>query len=419
MTDQLAVTRKLIASALTLLVTALAVRCSDDPVGPLGEIRGLPRDLTGAEQELIQSDNAFGLKLFREIQAQEEPGVNLFISPLSVAMALGMTYNGAAGTTYEAMQETLELQGLTLDEVNESYRTLIDLLAGLDPSVQFLLANSIWYREGYPVRPQFLAVNQEYFDAEVAALDFASPDAAPTINGWVSEKTNGRIEEIVEDPIAANTVMFLINAIYFKGDWTLQFDPELTADRPFYLAHGGQKQVPMMTYPDAVDVGYYADEGVVALDLAYGGKAYSMTILMPAGDGDIAALVQGLDTERWASIVAGLTTSELYVVMPKFTLEYELEMNDVLKALGMEIAFTPGADFSKIAPGIWIDKVKHKSFVEVNEEGTEAAAVTSVQMIDSAPLAVVVDRPFLFAIRERYSGTILFMGLIMDPPVTS
>ena len=400
-------------------MAALAVRCSVDPVGPPAEINGLPRDLTAAEQGLIQSDNAFGLKLLREIHAQSESGENLFVSPLSVAMALGMTYNGAAGTTYEAMQETLELHGLTLDEVNESYCSLIDLLAGLDPSVQFLLANSIWYREGFPVRPEFLEVNQEYFDAEVAPLDFASPGAAPTINNWVSEKTNGRIEEIVEDPIAANIVMFLINAIYFKGDWTIQFDPELTADRPFYLADGSQKQVPMMTYPDVVEVGYFSDQEVQALDLAYGGKAYSMTIVLPARDSQIGALVQGLCAERWASIVAGLATSELNVVMPKFTLEYELEMNDVLKALGMEIAFTPGADFRKIAPGIWIDKVKHKSFVEVNEEGTEAAAVTSVQMIDSAPLSVTVDRPFLFAIRERYSGTILFMGLIMDPPVTS
>jgi len=419
MSGQLATRRKALASALTLVLAALLVRCSDDAVGPPAEISGLPRDLTAAEQELIQSDNAFGLKLFREIHAQEESGENLFISPLSVAMALGMTYNGAVSATYEAMQETLELQGLTLEEVNESYRSLIDLLAGLDPSVQFLLANSIWYEEGYPVRPEFLEVNQGYFDAEVAALDFASPDAAPTINNWVSDKTNGRIEEIVDDPIAGNVVMFLINAIYFKGDWTLQFDPALTEDRPFFLADGSQKQVPMMTYPDVVEVGYYRDEGVVALDLAYGGEAYSMTILLPTGEGDIGALVQGLDSERWASIVAGLATSELNVVMPKFTLEYELEMNDVLKALGMEIAFTPAADFSKIAPGIWIDKVKHKSFVEVNEEGTEAAAVTSVQMIDSAPLSVAVDRPFLFAIRERFSGTILFMGLIMDPPVTS
>jgi serine protease inhibitor len=415
MSGQLPMTRRLIASLLTLLVAAFLVRCSDEAIGPPADITQLPRDLTAAEQALIQSDNAFGLKLFREIHAQEEPGKNLFISPLSVAMALGMTYNGAVGATYEAMQETLELQGLSLEEVNQSYRGLIDLLAGLDPTVEWLLGNSIWYREGFEVRPEFLEVNQEYFDAEVAALNFASPDAAPTINDWVSEKTNGRIEEIVDDPISPDIVMFLINAIYFKADWTVQFDPDLTVDRPFTLADGSQKQVPMMTYPDVVEVGYFSDQQVEALDLPYGGGAYSMTILLPAEAGDIGALVESLDAERWAAIVAGLVTSEFNVVMPKFTLEYELLMNDVLKALGMEIAFTPAADFSKIAPGIWIYYVKHKTFVDVYEEGTEAAAVTVVAMGLGAPAVVQVDRPFLFVIRENFSGTILFMGLIMDP----
>jgi serine protease inhibitor len=420
MSAQLSITRKVLASAVTLVLAALAVRCSDGPVGPVAEITQLPRDLTAAEQELIQSDNAFGLKLFREIHAQEDVGKNLFISPLSVAMALGMTYNGAAGATQEAMQETLELQGLSLEEVNQSYRSLIDLLADLDPTVEWLLANSIWYREGFPVLPEFLEVNQEYFDAEVAALDFASPDAAPTINNWVSENTNGRIEEIVDDPIAWDIVMFLINAIYFKGDWTVQFDPDLTADRPFTVADGSQKQVPMMTYPYSrvVEAGYYRDEHLQALDLPYGGRAYSMTILLPAREGQIGALVESLDSERWSSIIAGLESAELNVVMPKYTLEYELEMKDVLTALGMGIAFG-GADFSKIAPGICISKVKHKTFVDVSEEGTEAAAVTSVEVVStstaSGPPTIHVDRPFLFVIRERFSGTILFMGLIMDP----
>jgi len=419
MNGQLVTMRKSVASVLTLLVAALAVRCSDGPVGPVAEISQLPRDLTAAEQELIQSDNAFGLKLFREIHAQEDAGKNLFISPLSVAMALGMTYNGAAGATQEAMQETLELEGLSLEEVNQSYRSLIDLLADLDPTVEWLLANSIWYREGFPVLPEFLEVNQEYFDAEVAALDFASPDAAPTINNWVSQNTNGRIEEIVDDPIAWDIVMFLINAIYFKGDWTLQFDKTLTAERPFTLADGSHKLVPMMTYPEPVEVGYYRDEQVEALDLTYGGKAYSMTILLPVGDSDIESLVASLDAERWQGIVDGITAAEFNVVMPKYTLEYELEMRNVLTALGMGIAFQDGvADFSKICctPGaIWIGKVKHKTFVEVNEEGTEAAAATSVAMVCSATPTVEVNRPFLFAIRERFSGTILFMGLIMDP----
>jgi serine protease inhibitor len=411
--------RTIIGSALVLLGLGVLVRCGGDPVG-VQEISGLPRDLTAAEQELIQSENAFGLKLFREIHAQEDGDANIFISPLSVAMALGMTYNGAAGETQQAMQETLELQGLTIDEVNQSYKSLIDLLRNLDPSVEFLLANSIWYREGFPVIQDFLDVNREYFDAEVTGLDFDSPSAAPTINAWVDEKTNGRISEIVDAPIDPLLVMFLINAIYFKGDWTFQFDKELTADAPFYLEDGGQVQVPMMRTAGEIEIGHYWDGDVEAIDLAYGGKAYSMTIVMPVGGGELSALAGTLDAGRWAEIIGGLTTVESHVWMPKFTLEYELTLNEVLMALGMEIAFDDvTADFSKIYdgfPNLFISSVKHKTFVDVNEEGTEAAAVTSVEVgAVSMPPTVFVDRPFVFAIREKFSGTILFMGRIMNP----
>ncbi|UCC72894.1 MAG: serpin family protein [Gemmatimonadota bacterium] len=406
-------------AVLTVFLALLSVRCADGPVG-VQEITQLPRDLTGAEEELIRSDNAFGLKLFREIHAQAPVDSNIFISPLSVAMALGMAYNGAAGETQLAMQETLELQGLTLEEVNEAYRSLIHLLRNLDRNVEFVLANSIWYREYFPVIQDFLDVNREYFEAEVTALDFGSPSAAPTINSWVSEKTNGRIEQIVDDPISDELVMFLINAIYFKGAWTIQFDPDLTADGLFLLADGGEVWVPMMRYPEPVGLSYFADDAAQAIDLPYGGKAYSMTIVMPVGDATIGDLVTSLDDARWAEIVDGLHAVESGLVMPKFTLEYELCMNDVLEALGMGIAFDQfNADFTKIYQGtenIYISKVKHKSFVDVNEEGTEAAAVTSVEVgVTGLPPTVFVERPFVFAIREKYSGTILFMGRIMNP----
>jgi len=416
--------RKVVVSGLTLVVAASLLRCSDDVVGPPAEITGLPRDLTLAEQELIQSDNAFGLKLFREIHAQEESGENLFISPLSVAMALGMTYNGAAGTTAEAMQETLELQGLSLQEVNESYRSLIELLRGLDSSVEFELANSIWYRQGYPVEPEFLDLNRDYFDAEVTPLDFSNPNAKATINGWVDERTRGRIEEIIET-IDPSSVMFLINAIYFKGSWTAQFAEELTVEAPFYLAGGGQKNVEMMSTADAIDVGVYWDGEVTVLDLPYGGRAYSMTLAMPAAGTDMATFVGALYSERWQAWVDGVSGSAYVVSLPKFTLEYGLLLNDVLEALGMEIAFVPGgADFTRINPTpglLYISEVRHKSFVDVNEEGTEAAAVTSVEIRETSagPSQVVIDRPFVFAIREKFSGTILFMGLIMDPTSTN
>jgi serpin B len=411
--------KRALEAGLLPTLAVLLIHCSSEPSGPQ-EITQLPRDLDPAEEKIIQADNAFGLKLFGEIHEQAEPGDNIFISPLSVAMALGMTYNGAVGATQQAMQEALELQGLTLNEVNQSYRSLIDLLLGLDPAVEFRIANSIWYDEDYAFQQEFLDVNREYFDAEVTALDFASPGAAPAINNWVSEKTNGRIEEIVESPISPELIMFLIDAIYFKGDWTTQFDEELTEQAPFTLADGGETQVPMMSYARPDTLRAYSDGEVTVLDLSYGGRAFSMTVVMPAEASGIDALVASLGPQSWSAWIDGLSETVAIVRLPKFTLEYELEMNDVLTALGMGVAFDPGnADFTNIYSGpgrVYISKVKHKTYVDVNEIGTEAAAVTSVEVgVTSLPPTISVDRPFLFAIRERFSGTVLFLGLMMDP----
>ncbi len=402
-----------------LVVVVLLSNCGDASGPEPGDpILGLPRDLSVAETKLIEADNRFALKLFREINRQEVDG-NIFVSPLSVAMALGMTYNGANGSTQQAMQETLELMGMSLEEVNQSYRDLIDLLVELDPLVEFLIANSIWYREGLTFEQAFLDATRQFFDAEVSALDFGAPGASERINGWVRDNTNGLIEEIVPAAIPANIVMYLINAIYFKGDWASQFDKDLTQAGPFTLASGSQATAEMMWHAEAAPVGYYRVDGVAIVDLPYGGRAFSMSILVPEAHDGIDQLLESMTVENWASWMAGIDSTDLVVSMPKFTLEYELEMKDVLSALGMEVAFTPMADFTKMfAPGgIWIDKVKHKAFVQVDEEGTTAAAVTSVSMIDSAPMPFVVDRPFVFVIREKYSGTVLFMGKVMDPTV--
>ncbi len=406
-------------AVLSVLWPAVAtVSCGQDVVGTQ-EITRLPRELSSAETGLIVADNEFGLKLFAQVLGEED-GANVFVSPLSVAMALGMAYNGADGATRDAMQETLELQGLGLEEVNQSYRSLIDLLRGLDPNVEFLIGNSIWYDQRYTFQQDFLDVNREYFDAEVTGLDFASPSAAPMINAWVSDKTKGRIDEIVSSPISPDLVMFLINAIYFKGDWTRPFDKERTRPATFRLADGSQKQVDMMFYPEPDSVNVYSDGSVTVLDLPYGGRAYSMTIVLPAEGTDIGPVVASLSAEAWRQWTGGLRVERAIVSMPRFKLEYELELSDVLKALGMGVAFDPfAADFTRIYSGserVFISKVKHKTFVDVNEEGTEAAAVTSVEVgVTSMPPIIAVDRPFLFAIREKFSGAILFLGLIEDP----
>jgi serpin B len=401
-----------------LFVSSLTACAAGDVLGPLTD---LPRELTVAETKLVEADNRFAFKLFRAINEQEAPDRNVFISPLSVAMALGMTYNGAAGTTREAMARTLELEGMTIEDVNQAYRDLIDLLRTLDTGVEFLLANSIWHRPQFTPLPAFLELNRQFFDAEVQALDFARADAASLINQWVDQATRGKIPTIVPDPIPLNIVAYLINAIYFKGDWAQQFDKDRTRDAPFQLADGGAVEVPMMSREEKHSVRLFFGD-VVLVDLPYGRGAYRMTVVLPPEPTGAQQLATALTREQWDSWITALDSSEVFVSLPKFTLEYAIRLNDVLKALGMAEAFDPcQADMSNMFPvtpdqRFWIDDVRHKTFIDVNEEGTEAAAATSVGIgATSAPRRIVVDRPFLFAIREQFSGTILFMGKIMNP----
>lgn len=374
-----------------------------------------PRTLTPAEISLVQSDNKFGLKLFREI-INQEPNKNVFISPLSVSMALGMTYNGADGETKEAMARTLEISGLSLQEINESYKSLIELLIDLDPKVEVLIANSIWYREELTFEQTFFDICKEYFDALVKGLDFSSPDASKTINGWVEEKTKGKIKKIVDDVIGSQVVMFLINAIYFNGTWTYKFNKNKTVDDLFKLPDGSQKPCKMMKQEG--DFQYFSRPDFQAIDLPYGDGYYSLTIFLPSENNNIDSLIAQLTEENWKEWTSSFSKRSGTLQLPKFTLEYELLLNDVLKALGMEIAFSSTqADFTKMYKpgGIWIGRVIHKTFVDVNENGTEAAAATVVEMWRSGPFSMRVDRPFVFAIRENHSQTILFMGKIVEP----
>ncbi len=418
--------RPILASA----AFALGAACSDGPV--TGPITRLPRDLTASETHLVAVNNDFALRLFREIAHEEGPANNLFVSPLSVGMALGMAFNGAAGTTQQAMQSTLGLDGMSLEEINRSYRGVIDLLRGLDPRVDFTLANSIWYRQDFAFEQAFLDTTRVYFDAAVRGLDFASPTAAPTINGWVNDQTRGKITSIVPDPIPSDIVMYLINAVYFKGDWVTQFDKSRTAPAQFALADGSTTQVPMMSFAAPAMVRTAGASyppmggGTLVLDLRYGGGAYSMTVVMPADPAALDSLVAGLTRQQWDAWIAALDSGEALVSLPKFKLEWKLKLNSVLAALGMGVAFVgcPAvpdcADFTRMRStrDLFISEVMHKTYVDVNEEGTEAAAATSVGVAPtSAPRSVVVNRPFLFAIRERFSGTILFMGRIMNPAV--
>ena len=374
------------------------------------------RDLTVAEQSLVESANRFGFGLFSEVISQSDGG-NVFISPLSVSLALGMTCNGARTETEVAMRTTLGFSGLTNEEINEGYRGLIDYLVNLDPRVTMEIANSIWYRQGFEVLQAFIDVNKTFFDAVVRALDFAAPGAADTINAWVADKTHGKIEEIVDSPINSDTVMFLINAIYFKGTWTYRFDKNDTSAGAF---HGpdGDKTVQMMKLHG--DLRYFSTPDFQAISLPYGHELFTMTIFLPGEGVDIDELAAGFTAEKWGTWMEQLVVEEMDFSMPRFEIEYEQVLNDVLIALGMGAAFSAAADFTGINPagGLFISMVKHKTYVKVNEEGTEAAAVTSVEMSKGAAtyITVRVDRSFLFVIHDVHSNAMLFMGKITDPP---
>ena len=402
----------------------LAVGCREPGTGPApAPITHLPRELTTAEVRLVFANNGFAFSLLRETAARtRDTAPNLFISPVSVAMALGMAYNGAAGTTAEAMRGTLALGDMTETEVNEAYRGLIGLLRGLDPRVEFRIANSVWYRQEFTVLPSFLDAARTYFDARVEGLDFASSEAPTRINDWVAEQTEGRIPRIVGDVLPPEDVMYLINAIYFKGDWTQQFDKALTRPGPFHLADGSTVSATIMTTGKPVAFRSTGDAAVRVADLAYGGRAFSMTIVMPRDAGTLDSIVAHLTSDQWSAWVAQLDSTSVEVSLPRFTLTNDLLLKSTLTALGMGIAFEcvppDMADFTRlhVPQEVCITRVQHKTYVDVNEEGTEAAAVTSVGMgITSVTEPMVVDRPFLFAIRERLSGTILFMGKIANP----
>jgi len=313
---------------------------------------------------------------------------------------------------------TLEFTDLTQEEINESYQNLITLLTGIDDDVLFQIANSIWYRESIPVEQKFIDINKQYFDAEVSALNFSDPGASDIINNWVKRKTGGKIKKIVPDDIPFDTFMYLINAIYFNGTWTYKFDPKKTHDGDFYLLDGSTKTCKMMNQTARVYLSTH--ELFQAMDLPYGSGLFNMTIILPNPSVDIDNLIGTLQISDWTELTQQFTErTTMQLEIPKFKFEYEIMLNDVLESLGMGIAFSMfEADFSKIVKDVqaYISEVKHKAFIDVNEEGTEAAAVTSVEMsFTSAPSPFVVNRPFVFVIHEKKTQAILFMGKIVDP----
>jgi serine protease inhibitor len=373
------------------------------------------------ELNTVQGGNNFAFDLFRNVVDSEPKSTNVFVSPFSVSMALAMASNGANAELRADMATILGYANLSQSEVNSAFKSLESRVQKMDNRVQFNNANSVWYRNGKVVKNSFVEVLKNYFKAEIRGEDFQNPQTVNKINNWVSNKTQGKIPSII-DQINPDHVMFLINALYFKADWKIPFDPKETQNRPFYLSAGQTVEVPTMKAKKG-NFRYGSFRGFELLDIPYGNGQFSMTVIMPVHNGSGIDLDYHIKTLNVHSLNEFLESSaevsyELY--FPKFKVEYEVTLNSALTEMGMGAAFNGiNGGFSEIFDDTQhyiIDEVKHKTFIEVNEQGTEAAAVTSIGIeVTSLPSAIRVNRPFLYLIREKHTDAILFIGKMENP----
>lgn len=415
-------------SLLLLLAAAILILpagCGTGGEG--GDVTGfLPQKVSAepadhVDQGLIDGNTAFGFGILRNL-CENDPRKNIFISPASISMALAMTANGASGETLQGMLNALHLQGMSLDEMNRAFAELQSILRNPDPKVELTVANSLWARQGVDFNADFLQRNGDYFAAEISSLDFNDPGAVPAINLWVEQQTGGKIKEIVQAPIDPLTVLYLINAIYFNGAWSDEFDPGLTREIPFKLPDGTEKKHAVMFREGSYR--YFQGNDFEAAILPYGeNRRIAMTVFLPSPESSLADFYRTLTPENWAAWQLSFREMDGEMGLPRFKFEYEVSLNAILKELGMECAFDPQrADFSgmhPIPPELFISDVRHKTYVDVNEEGTEAAAVTSVECrctsLQPDRFSMIIDRPFFFAITDQKTGAVLFMGAVNEP----
>lgn len=406
----------------TVVITIAAVsgimasceRTKNDP--PPGD--PVPIELTLKQKDVVDSANKFAFDLFLPIVAEKKGAENIMISPFSITSALSMVLNGAAGDTYDAVRHTLRYDDKTLQEINETYLKLMKDMIPVDPRVTMEIANSVWVEKRLTVKQPYIDALKTWYLAEARNIDVSDPGAVDMVNGWIEDKTHDKIQDML-DNLSPDLAMLLINAIYFNGKWRYEFDIKDTQNKPFYLTLGNSVQVPMMYQEEKFAVTTTGDATLV--ELPYGQGNYSMVVMLPDEDVSLASAAATLNPEDWAEWMQRLSngTTEIQLSLPKFEYEYKRELKDDLTALGMGIAFGMGADFSNISDqSILISRVLHQTFIKTDEEGTEAAAATVVEFeFTSMPMTTVVNinRPFLYFIRETTTGTIVFMGQVVDP----
>ena len=410
----------------TLIITTLGMMSvSCDGKHNDIDLNSLPEpikiDLRSSEKEMVSSDQSFAFKFLANVYAEElvDEDNSFMVSPLSLSMALAMTMNGAEGETKSAMQETLNLKGFTSDEINSYYKKLREALLATDPSTQLSIANSIWTNQNVVIKDEFVRKNREFFNSTTQSVNFSDSNTAELINGWASNNTNGLIKKVIEST-KPEDLMYLLNAIYFKGIWTSEFNKKNTHKKPFTLEDGSTVNVDMMSQTDKFN--YKEDENLQLVELPYGNSAFSMLVLLPKDEKNLLDVVGALSgSDYWAGLKSGLREHEVELYIPKFKTEYSKKLNKVLSDMGMGLAFTNEADFSGMTDtSAKIDFVKQNTYISVDEVGTEAAAVTTVGVVMTSmpaqPQKVVfnANKPFIYVIQENSTGSILFTGIVKN-----
>lgn len=386
--------------------------------GNLVVSEGVEYEVTDYEK-IVAPNNELAYKLLDEIQTDDDG--NVFFSPTSLFMALAMVYNGADGDTKVEMAKAMQAEGIDAMDLNKANAALMTKLNKDSEDIQLRIANSIWLNEEYNFTKDFTQRTKDYFNAKTQRIDVTSNESVKKINGWVKEATNDKIDKMVESPLDEDLVAMLLNAIYFKGDWKHPFDKRDTEERVFHVNSRYQKVTPFMKLDRKL--AYMANNEFQAVRLPYANGEMSMTVVLPNEHTNLEGFVEKLSAENWEMLLqTTFTMMEGKLLLPKFKLDYETGLNEALSALGMKQAFTKDADFTKMVEdgNVLISNVKQKTYLDVNEEGTEAAAVTGTEMgVTSAPpgdpFYMEVNRPFFLMIKDEETGAVLFVGYVTNP----
>jgi serpin B len=375
-------------------------------------------ELTAKQSELVKSENTFSFDIFKEVLKASAESENILISPLSISFALSMATNGANGPTLDAMLEAMRVKDLTMDDLNISYKKLTEALLSIDKRVDINIANSVWTENKFNVKAPFTGILKNYYNAEAESFDINDPSAPQKMNQWIENKTNGLIKNMI-DKLSDNAVMLLINAIYFKGKWKHQFDEQSTVQLPFYKSGSSVFNVPMMRQTE--EMKFFDGDGFKIAELPYGQGNFVMDIILPDQNDGLKDIEAIMGENSFADFISLMETRKVNLYLPRFKYSYKKELKDILTLMGMGLAFTDNADFSNISDlDLLLNKVTHQAFIETNEEGTEAAAATVVEVGVTSinpdqPVIFKADHPFLYVIREIETNSIIFMGRVNDP----